>query len=300
MLIARRVSFQEYTFLVASAVEGVHDERTFEGAYPEIQDLSAQMRAIEAVHGLESGQYWRIGDAPIEYQELSAKYDDASEKRFIETLRELEGQAVTSLYQTDRAEYARLRERGRRSFFHKDETVSALADTIVRYEEEARTAASVQAFTAAVTLLGAAVEGLLLLRCLRSKKKATTVAAALPRPKRPRDPLTPSQWSFDTLIHVCLAAGWLPEVSTESTTIRPDGLAHVLRGMRNHVHPGKVCMERPWIEAEGQDFADAEIVYTTLFATLSSGPHLKRLREAAAALLIRHRTESAEKTTDPA
>lgn len=278
MYLARRVSFQEYTFLVASAAEGVHDGRMSVGAYPDLQRLSGEMRALETAHGLKSDQYWLIADAPPEYRALNAEWSKAANARLAETLRELEGQAVSSLFESDPGEFDRLRERGWRSFFHRNEPVASLADTIVRYEHEARAAASANAFTAAVILLGAAVEGLLLLRCLRSRTKASRVAAELPRQKRPKDVATPSKWTFDTLIHVCLQAGWLPEISIPSMTVRPDGLAHLLRQMRNYVHPGKVSTERPWIEVDGHDFADAEIVYTTLFTTMYKGAALKTLR----------------------
>lgn len=281
LFLARRISSQEYTFFVAVAAEGVHDGRMSESAYPEISELMNRIRAVEVEHNLPDGHYWRLGEGPPEYLQLNTLFDDASQKRFGETLEELGAFDLATLFATDQAEFDRLRERGRRSIFHKDETIAALVDTVVRYEREARLAASTKAYTSAVVLLGAAVEGLLLLRCLRSRRKAQQVAAALPRAKRPRGHQNPCQWTFDTLIETCLAAGWLPDISTESTRVRPHGLAHLLREMRNYVHPGKVATQRPWIEAEAHDFADAEAIYTTLFATISRGKYLKRLREAA-------------------
>lgn len=124
------------------------------------------------------------------------------------------------------------------------------------------------------------------MRCLRSLKKAQSVAGALAKSKRPRKIENPEQWTFDTLIEICLAARWLPTVSTDSTKIRPDELAHVLRQMRNYVHPGKVATQRPWIEVDEHDYAEAEVIYTTLFATLSRGKYLKRLNEASESSLL--------------
>lgn len=281
MYIARRISLQEYVFMASSAAENVHEERMQHSAYPEIEELTSQLRATEVAHGLEPDEYWPAGSGPVEYQALSREYDEADRKRFSEVLAELEGGIAAQLLSSDQAEFDRLRERGRRSFFHQHDELAVLSDTIVRYEMEALVAASARAFTAAVTLLGSAVEGLLLLRCLRSSKKATRVAQGLPRAKRPPAKAQPSEWSFDVLINVCLEAGWLPKVTVESTSVYPGGLAHLLRRMRNLIHPGKVCRDKAWIEAEQRDFEDAHAIYTTLFATLSRGAHMRRLQKAA-------------------
>ena len=46
-------------------------------------------------------------------------------------------------------------------------------------------------------------------------------------------------------------------------------LYHTIRQMRNFVHPGKAATERPWIEVDAFDFADAEGIFTALFATIN-------------------------------
>ena len=195
MYLARKLSCQEYTFMVAHVAEGVHDARLQDGAYPELTDLAESMRRIERTHGLKPDQYWSVSEAPPDFLTVSAQWDNAETERFRRTLQELEGQSVTDLFHKDRDEYNRLRERGRRSFFHRDEFKHALIDTIKRYEREAVASAEVGAFTSAVTLIGAAAEGLLLLRCLRSHKKASEVAATLPSKKRPRKANEPAAWS---------------------------------------------------------------------------------------------------------
>lgn len=279
MYLARRISLQEYIFMVSHSVEGVHDGRIADKTYPELEELSCAMRQIEQKHGLGPGEYWLTKDAPPEYCRLSSKWSAAANRRFVETLNELEGHDVASLFQRDKGEFERLRERGRRSFFHKDELIPALADTVKRYELEAKTAAQAAALTAAVTMLGAAMEGLLLLRCLRSRAKATRTAKNLSPKLRPRDPSALTRWSFDNLIQVCLHAGWLPLIDTPSISIKPDGLAHLLKQMRNQVHPGRVCSDRPWIEATQREFDDAELIYSTLYATVFHGAMLRRFAE---------------------
>jgi hypothetical protein len=279
LYLARRISFQEYIFVVSQAVEGVHDGRMGDKAYPELEKISAAMERVEKKHGLSQGEFWPVKDAPSEYRRLNQKWSAAADVRFVATLTELEGHEAASLYQANRAQFERLRERGRRSVFHKDDLIPALADTVKRYEIEAKAAARASAFTAAVTLLGAAMEGLLLLRCLRSPKKANETAVRLPPKQRPKDPSAPARWTFDNLIQVCLHAGWLPRINTQTMSVMPDGLAHVLRDMRNQIHPGRVCTDRPWVELEQRDFDDAELIYTTLFVTVFRGAMLHRFTE---------------------
>jgi hypothetical protein len=262
LLHARKMSRQDYVFAASYAALGVHEERLFKRVYPEIETISAMLRVIEQAHGADDG--WAIGDGPDEHQRLSAEWELLADKRFILTMKEIGADDIASLYQDKPNEYERLRERGRRFIFQKDEVVAAISDAVVRYEREARSSASVGAYTASVILLGAAVEGILLLRCLRSKRKAVSVASKLPKKFRPSTLDDFLRWNFDNLIEVCLAAGWLPLVP--ELEVRPDGLAHLLRRMRNYVHPGRVAKDRPWIEIEKEDYEQAEVIYTTIFA----------------------------------
>lgn len=276
MYLARRISLQEYVFMVAHYVEGVHEGRIASKTYPELEQISLGMRNIEQEHGLGPNEYWQTRDAPPEYRQLSSEWSAAADRRLTETMNELEGHEVASLFASNKGEFERLRERGRRSFFHKDELIPALVDTVKRYELEAKAAAQAKAFTAAVTMLGAAMEGLLLLRCLRSKTKAIQSAKVLPSKLRPKDPGSLTRWSFDNLIQVCLHAGWLPLIETTTLSIKPDGLAQLLKQMRNQVHPGRACSDRPWIEAAQREFDDAELIYATLYAVVFRGSMLRR------------------------
>ncbi|PIG09390.1 hypothetical protein [Comamonas sp. 26] len=276
---ARKISLQEYVFHVAHVVEGVHEGRFVDSRYPSLQKLSDEMQMIEANHGLKPGEYWPKSDAPPCWQALSARWDSTCQMLLAQTFAELEGGLASDLFTHQRREFDRLRERGRRALFHKKELIPSLADTVKRYEIEARAAAGANAYTAAVTLIGAALEGLLLLRCLSSPKKSSQVAQLLPSKKRPKQVSVPSTWTFDNLIQVCLAAGWLPKIENQNMSVDPSGLADLLRRMRNNVHPGRVCTESPWVETELRDFEDAELIYATLFARVFRGHMFKQLRE---------------------
>ena len=74
--------------------------------------------------------------------------------------------------------------------------------------------------------------------------------------------------TFETLIEVCLEAGWLPPVETSVARYDTAGLAHLLRLMRNHVHPGRHAREKPWSETDEREYQDADAIYVVLPSTL--------------------------------
>jgi hypothetical protein len=281
---SRRISRQQYVFFASSPVEHFHDRRWTDGAYDdELDEIQREMKVIAQRHGLKPDEYWPVGQAPKEYQLLSDRYDAVLEKGLIRALREFELADLADQMESDPEEFERLRERGHRSVFHKDETVAVLKDIVIQYEVDASRAASAQAYSAAVTLLGAGLEGLLMIRCLRSKRKAMLVAASLPRRLRPRATDDPTTWGFETLIETCYAAGWLPPISTTFAEYRPEGLAHVLRKMRNLVHPARRAREYPWCETDERDYKDAESIYLILLSKLL-GNRSKKDRDSEATI----------------
>jgi hypothetical protein len=73
-------------------------------------------------------------------------------------------------------------------------------------------------------------------------------------------------WTFENLIETCVSAGWLPSITTLDFELLTGGLAHLVRLMRDNVHPGKIARERPWWEAEERDYQDAKDIYVTLLS----------------------------------
>jgi hypothetical protein len=265
---ARRISKQEYVFLAVSPIESLNEANVFNG------DLAVEVRPIsDAMRELEEryDAVWLRGEGPKEYWDLDKKFLLVVENKLRERLRTFGLHDLAQLKETNPAEFDRLHERGRRSIFHKEEYVHALRDIVLRYEEDAKRAARAKAFSAAVTLLGAGIEGMLVLRCLRSRNKAFRVGQRLPRRVRPSKAYAdkPMNWRFETLIEVCLHAGWLPPIATSSHRLDSATLAHLLRLMRNQVHPGKHAKEKPWVETDERDYNDAEAIYQVLMSTLT-------------------------------
>jgi hypothetical protein len=269
---SRRISRQEYLFFTSSAVSGVHEGRWMERLYDDdLGGIHEAMDALRKEYHLAADEYWPKSQAPAAYRLLDRKYGSVLDDHFVKTLREFGLNDVADLKQNNPDEFERLSERGRRAIHHKSDIVPALRDIVVQYEAEAARAASAKACSAAITSLGAGLEGVLLLRCLRSRRKAQATAASLPKRSRPRSPDDPTTWTFGALIEVCQKAGWFPPLSTSAAEYSGAGLAEALRGMRNFIHPARHARERPWSEADEEDYRDAEDIYTILRSKMAGG-----------------------------
>ncbi len=276
LYLGRRISFVEYIFTVAHAVDSVHQaSRNTE----ELEELSAALESEERAHGRADGKHLPIDESSEEYRRLNKLWEQASARQRQEAFDELEGREAAALLKSDPEEFDRLRERGRRALFQREDLISALTDTIIRYEHEASAAAAAGAFTAAVTIIGGALEGMLLLKCLQSPRKVSRVIAGWPGKERPKPQDRPEKWPLDHLIKVCHAAGWLSEINTSSLTIKPEGLAHWLRNARNYIHPGKTTKVRPWVAVERREYEDARHFYNALYVRLFRGSLLRRVAE---------------------
>ncbi|MCI5179687.1 MAG: hypothetical protein D3911_10310 [Candidatus Electrothrix sp. AW3_4] len=263
-----RMSWQEFVFTALNPLEMLFERRYSQGRYQELKRIEQDMRRVEKTHGLGDDEFWFISDSPPEYKKLNTEYTLLHEALFIDLLEEFELSELAELYRDDPEEFARIRERGRRHSSHKNEWELIVEDIVIRFEEDAKRAAGAKAFSAAVVLLGAALEGILLVRCLKSKDEAAKVSRELPRKKRPRNPVDCISWTFNNLIEVCSSAGWLPQVSTDYGKLNSKELANFLRRLRNNIHPGRYCKDRPWIEIDKHDFIYTYSVYLVLLSEL--------------------------------
>ncbi len=264
LYMARLISREEYVFYAVYPVENLFNDRLTKDY--DIIRINKAIEEIKIQYRLKPDEYWAVGDGPPEYKQLNTEYEDTSDRIFLKTLYEFELGEFANLIEENPEEFDRLRERGRRAIFHGDELPSALSDIVVHYEEDAKRAAAAEAYSAAIVSLGAGLEGLLLLRCLRSKCKASRIARNLKRGKQPRYPEDILTWTFDNLIQVCFTAKWLPSVSTSYAKYSSAGLADLLRKMRNYVHPGRYAKEKPWCEISKRDYNDAYAIYIILLS----------------------------------
>lgn len=272
---SRQLSTSEYIFFTCAPIEHIHDDRISKGVYKrDLGPIDRRMLAIKRKHGLTEDEWWELDEAPSEWRKLSNQWSAIANSKFIATLQEFGLESLAELKKRDPKKFDNLRERGRRAIFHTGEIEPILRDMVKRYEEDAVRAASAKAYASAVTALGTAVEGLLTLRCLASPLKARRLADSLP--KRPRAGSSPTEWSFYVLIEVCLQADWLPPFETDWCMFDSARLAHLLRHMRNYVHPSMQARERPWSEVDERDYRDAKAIYAVLYQALGKRSVKKR------------------------
>ncbi len=174
---SRQISREEFVFFSVFPVDRIFDERMFDGVYDDkFGHINEALDKIRKEYGLKDDEDWNVGEGPAEYTILNKKWEAVWNKLFLKCLREFGLDDFAYLIRTNRDKFNELRERGRRALSHRDELSLVVEDIVIRYEEDAKRAAKAKAYVAAVVSLGAGLEGLLLLRCLRSKHKAISVA----------------------------------------------------------------------------------------------------------------------------
>lgn len=268
---AGMISEEEYVFQSTYLIEHIHEDRWMNGAYDaELAPISAALDEIRGEYDVDPDEDLTSSEGLLEFQELNNQYGEILSQALTSTLREFSLNGLADMREQDLDKYELLRERGRRALLHRDEKLEVLGDIINGHEENARRAVESQAYSAAIIVLGAAMEGLLLFRCLQAPEKAKQVAKTFPR-KPGNDPL---RWSFNTLIAVCLKSGWLSPIATSMAAYDSDKLAHFLREQRNLVHPGKQIRSSPWIEINENEYKSVEAIYFLLKANIMDDSRL--------------------------
>ncbi|RUR17190.1 hypothetical protein ELY21_11520 [Legionella sp. km535] len=279
LYLSYRFCREEYTYFILAPIESFHDSRWSDKFYDaRIRPILDKMDEIEKKHGLKDGHSWPAGKGPREYNKLSKEYDKIYEETFIETLREFDLNDLADLKAKKPREFDRLREHGRRIFHHKDATSEILRETVINYEKDAIKSSKAGAYLAGIIALAAALEGTLILICLKSTplaeaafkeiEKQDIKEADTKRNKKKGNAKDPTTWSFDTLIQVCTKAGWIQNIETENAVFNASEIAHLLRKMRNYVHPARQSKEKPWMVTSEKEYQMAQSIYTALVYSL--------------------------------
>lgn len=113
-------------------------------------------------------------------------------------------------------------------------TVPGLKEELEKRWREAQRCAHVEAYTAAVIMMGSILEGLLLARAQLSASTAYQSQKA-PRDKAGKTPAI-QDWTLSTLIDVAADIGWIK--------VDRGKFSHALRDSRNVVHPWQAVMTR--------------------------------------------------------
>ena len=257
---AQLVSFAYYVFAVAHTIERISEGRWLDKRYD--SKLSRVSRALAKLEKAEP-------EANPEYARLTEEYENILDAKLWETFVEFGAEDVGVLWRDDRRIFGELRERGRRSVFHANEYSKALQDVVDQSYEDSVAVAAAGKYRSAVTLLGASLEGRLLLRCLRSKRRAVSVMESLPKKLRSRANSDVTKWTFEILVEVCTKAGWLPQVESDDGVYLPNGMAHSVRELRNWIHPAREASARPWQGVFKQDYEMVHALYLLVISALA-------------------------------
>lgn len=135
----------------------------------------------------------------------------------------------------------------------------ALLSLIDRYHTEAQRAAKARAYYAACALIGSALEGSLLAMCTVRKSEVEQHIAALAPDQRP--PKAAQDWALNQLIALAAALAWLPARPNKHARRRIGDWIHVVRELRNLVHPGKHIREYPRVRVGSRHWSDAQALF---------------------------------------
>jgi hypothetical protein len=277
---AGKITEAEYFFHCGFYIVNLHERYCTDGFYdPELKEISAAMEKIEKRHGLKDNQYWLISDAPTDYLHESKKYDSVLEKKQLEVFRRFAPPLLTDKLERNSEEFWILYERGRRSVFEKDDHLASVLDLIDLYESEAEKCANVEAYYAAITMLGSAAESRMLLECLRQRRRVRALVRRLPKREQPRS-LNPLEWTLANLVSVANKAGWLPNIDDGDVIHVVSGWAHRLRAIRNLLHPGRHVADKPHARLGKEEWLDAASAYTALRHAIEAARKAKRVKSA--------------------
>jgi len=244
LYITNRISREEYIASSLTFTEAFHDNRWDSDFY------SSRLNNIK---------------------KTSKKCDEIYEQTYIETLREFQLNDLADLKEKSKKKFENLQERSRRACYHKGLTPESLKDSIFQYEHEAIKASKSGAFLAGITALAAALEGILLLLCIKFEKKAVESLEKLKNsgdvPKRSKNIIT--NWSFDILIKVCSKSGWIRNINTKNYIISSESTTTYLRKMRNYIHPARQCKDRSWIITSKKDYKLSESLYHVVVSDIN-------------------------------
>ena len=263
-----RLTYEEYVFLSARPVIGIAEDRWLDDAYEDqLAPIRERMEAIADASYDEGSDTWQSQDAEREHERLEAEYESVLRRMEKQALEEFGLAELAALRERDPQAFERAFERGRRAFFHREEQTHALKDAIDAIQEEAELAGAAGAYSLGAAGYGAAIEGLLALRCMRSPKKARQLANEITGKKQPASQL---RWNFELLIAVAEKAAWLPPFETEIIVHRTAGWADYLRQLRNRIHPPRVAREHAWTRLGASDFEAARAAFAVVAAALRS------------------------------
>ena len=200
---------------------------------------------------------------PDDYEELNKIYDGILDRHFDEIMNDYGLGDLVDLKNIDRESFEDLRERGRRIVFDENiSDITILKDCIMSYEKESQRSAENGSYLAAIISIAAALEGILIIKCLNSIELSINKLKEISN--KPIKNKNPMDWKFETLIKVCSSAGFFDPVNTGMASFCPRILSDSLRKMRNYVHPSRMMKDRAWVKTTNKEYQFYKSIYILL------------------------------------
>jgi hypothetical protein len=144
--------------------------------------------------------------------------------------------------------------------------LNVLLSLIGRYRSEAEKSASVRAYYAACITLGAALEALLLSMCSMRGEEVEKYVAALATANRP--PRKAEQWQFHHLLSAATALKWLPARANRHSRPKLAEWVHLVKELRNLVHPGRHIREYSNLKLDKHNWNDAKAIFDLALSSI--------------------------------
>lgn len=262
---AGEISEEERAFHRRYALENlIYESRLLNGYYEDVLGpISEKIKKVQSDHGLTDDEYWPKGEGPPEYIELNAEYEQQLDLKLVEVFREFGADDLAEFFLNDRENFDTHSELGRKSIF-VDNDIARLNDLATGYEREALLSQENEAYLGASVMMCAAIEARLLVKCLSNDEKVRKAATELGLTNKVLKSKNPLAWKLETLIEISSQAGWIPNVETERFIFSGKGIAHLLREVRNRVHPHVQLKKKLGLSFGREQYKDVEAAHRVI------------------------------------
>jgi len=262
---AGEISEEEFAFHRRYALESlVHESRWINGYYEDVLGpISEEIKQLQSEHGLTDDEYWPREEGPPEYTELNAEYEWQLNEKLVEVFREFGADDLAEFFLSNRENFDTHSELGRKSIF-VDNEIDRLNELAIGYEREAQLSQEGEAYLSASIMLCAAIEARLLIKCLSNEQKSRKAATELGLTNKVLKSKNPLAWKLKTLIEVSAQAGWIPNVETERFVFSGEDIAHLLREVRNRVHPHVQLKKKLGLSFGREQYKDVEAAHRVI------------------------------------
>ncbi len=259
---AGEISEDDFAFYRRYALEHlVHESRWLNGNYEDVLGpISESIAQLQSEYGLTKDEYYPRGEGPPKYIELNAEYERQLDKKLIEVFREFGADDLAEIFLSNKENFYAHSELGRKSIFIDNE-VDRLNELAIGYEREAKLSQEGEAYLSASIMLCAAIETRLLIKCISNEQQARKAAIELGLTNKVLKSKKPQAWKLETLIEVSAQAGWIHNVETERFIFRGKDIAHLLREVRNRVHPHVQLKKNLGLSFGREQYKDVEAAH---------------------------------------